>query len=238
VINMRRLIMVAVLACMHSVSAAAKESGALQVATRGPLGGFDLELLAVFGKAHGHPIRPLQGDGTTPDVISGVLDEAVDTTELAVTREVFPTRLVAVTARPQARIAAIETLRGRRIGVLRGSRAGTAVHDAKISGARLSEYTSLAAATEGLGSGELDAVLVELPEALLAQQANRRIELGVFLGARRSYVFAVPKAEGSVLRDLNEFLEGFRRTASWTAVVERHYGPRALEALARARLDE
>ena len=160
------------------------------------------------------------------------------TADLATSHEVFPSRLVAVTRRPHARVAAIEALRGSRVGVLRSSRAMAAVHDSKISGAEVSEYAGLQAALSALRDTTVDALLIELPEGLLALHDDALLELGVFLGTRRSYVYAVRSRDRALLAALNAYLQSLRSTPSWTAIVVRHFGPVTFEALSRAHLTD
>ena len=219
------------------------DRGPLRVVAEGPLNAFDAELLATFAKARNRPMQPVTGTAAavaagSADVATGLYADAVTTADLATTMEVFPSRLVVVTRRPNARAAAIEALRWSRIGVLRGSRAPAAVHDSKISGAEVSEHPNLLAALSALRAGTVASLVVELPEALLAQHDDAQLELGAFLGTRRSCVYAVRSRDRAFLAGLNAFLQSLRSTPSWTAIVARHYGPAAFEVLARAHLGD
>ncbi len=156
--------------------------------------------------------------------------------ELATTREVLPTRLVAVTRRPGARAAAIEMLRRLRIGILRGSRARPAVQAAKISGAELVEYGGLDQAGAALREGSVSVLLLELPDAFTARRSDGELEFGTFVGPKGSLVYGVAARDRILAVQLDRYLEGLRGTPSWSSLVARHYGPEALDLLVRAAL--
>jgi ABC-type amino acid transport substrate-binding protein len=213
----------------------------LRVASPGPLDAFDAELLTTFAKAQGRTVQPVTGLASSvvaggADVAVGLFADAVTPSDLEATREVLPSRLVAVSRRPQAIATSIESLRGARIGALRGSRAITAIHDSKISGAEVSEYASLEVALSALRDDRVAFLLLELKEALIAQHEQQQLELGVFLGTRRSCVYAVRSEDRALLAELNAYLQGLRKTPSWAAIVARHYGPGVFETIARAHL--
>ncbi|HVO11351.1 MAG TPA: transporter substrate-binding domain-containing protein [Vicinamibacteria bacterium] len=222
------------LACLRPIAAAADRSP-LRVTAEGRLSPFDLEVLSTFAKLHARQLQPVP-PGADADVIAGTFSDTVARPAFTVTREVFPSRLVALTRTPQPRIAAIEALRWSRVGVVRGSRAAAAVHDAKISGAELVEYRTAQAAAAALRSAEVASLLLELTDALAEQRTDAQLQMGVSLGTRRSWVYAVPSAQGSLVRELDDYLASLRRTPSWAAMIARHYGPHALETLSSAHL--
>ena len=229
------------IAAADAASADAGDGRPLRVVASGALDALDAELLATFAKTHGRRLLTVTGGPSAvtagdADVAAGLFAEDATPPALEATAEVFPSRLVAVSRRPGPPAASIESLRWARIGVLRGSRAPAAVHDAKVSGAEITEYRGLEAAVSALRAGTVAFLLVELPEALLGLRGDARLELGVFLGARRSRVYAVRGQDRDLRAALNGYLQGLRRTPSWAVLVSRHYGPAAFEALARAHL--
>jgi hypothetical protein len=119
----------------------ASPAAPLRVAARGATAEFDSAVLSVFGKLAERAIVATASGASSeaaprdPDVVAGFLAGDSRVGDLPVTVEVLPTRLVAVTRRPALKIAAVEALRWTRVGVLRGSRAPSAMRDAKVSGA-------------------------------------------------------------------------------------------------------
>lgn len=223
-------------------------AGPLRVVAAPAASGLEQELLAAFARTLGRPIETAPAPSAevaleavragSADVAAGVLAAQPGFGALAVSREVFPSRLVAVTRRPSASADAIEGLRGKTLGVLRGSRAPAAVHDAKISGAEIVEGADLAAALGDLREGKVAALLLELPEALAARRRDPALQLGVFLGTRQSLVCAVRPADRPLLGQLDQYLGSVRSTSSWAVIITRAFGPDALEVLSRARLGD
>lgn len=217
----------------------------LRVVFHGACSDLDREVLAAFARTSGRPVEavPAAGDplevvrAGRADVATGVLAETGRLESLASSREVLPTRLVAVTKLP-APAATVESLRWRRIGTLRGSRAPAAMRDAKLSGAEAVELGDLEAALGALGDGSVDALLLELPEALVARRRDGSLVLGAFLGTRRSLVYAARAEDRSVLAELDAHLASLRRTPSWAALLARSLSPDVLETLSRARLTD
>ena len=212
----------------------------LRVAADGALDPFDAEVLSTFARAQGLELR--QRSGSVAAVAKGEAELAVGqyadalATGLVATHEVFPSRLVAVTRSPASRAVAIEALRWSKVGALRGSRATLAVQESKISGAELTEYGTVAAALSGLRGGEVASLLLELPDALLARKEDPKLELGMFLGGRRSRVYASRPADKALLATLDEYLKSLRATASWPAILSRAFGSGTFEVISSARL--
>lgn len=238
-----RKILMSVLFVVTEVTAVGSSDGPMRVVAEERLSPFDAEVLATFAKSRSRSLQPVTGSaaavaGGGADVAAGLYADAVTNPDLAATREVFPSRLVAVTLRPSPRVAAIEALRKTRIGAVRGSRAPEALREAKVNGAEVIEYRSLDAALSALRGGTVASLVVELPEALLAKHDDGQLDLGVFLGTRRSCVYAVRSRDQALLAELNAYLQRLRATPSWMAIIVRHYGQSGLEALSRALLAE
>ncbi len=237
----RRFVLSAVAASLGLRATADAVAAPLRVAASDP-DPFDRDVLASFARTEGRTLEWMRGrddavERGSADVVAGeFLDRLPE--RLVATREVLPSRLVALTRRPAGRATAIESLRWSRIGVAVGSRAEGALRDSKVSGAEALAFDGIAQALSALRAGEVKALLWELPEALLARTRDRSLDLGVCLGARRSRIYAVGRGEPGLLRRLDAFLGTLRSTPSWAALVVRHYGPDALEVLARAHLTD
>ena len=236
------LLAAAVVPSALSATSAAPEPAPLRVTATGPVRPFDMELLSIFAKLHARAVIPIESPSRGPtaaiadgsaDLVAGVVTDSEDLGTLVLTSEVLPTRLVAVTRRPGARAASIEALRRTRIGALRGSRARAAVQAAKVTGAELIEYGSTGQASAALRDGALGALLLELPDAFAARQADSELEFGTFLGPKTSFVYAVAPRDQSLAGEFDRFLASIRRTPSWGALLGRSYGPEALEVLGR-----
>ncbi len=235
------LLAVALLPSALTSLSPAAEPPPLRVTATGQVSPFDLELLSIFARLHARSVISLDPSSRGPlaAVADGSADLAVvvladeDLGTLAVTGEVLPTRLVAVTRRPGIRAPSIEALRRARIGILHGSRARAAVQAAKISGAELVDYNNAGQAHAALRDGVLTALLLELPDAFAVRQTDTDLEFGTFVGPKASLVYAVAPRDQSLAQDFDRFLASIRRTPSWGALLARSYGPEALEVLGR-----
>jgi ABC-type amino acid transport substrate-binding protein len=151
------------------------------------------------------------------------------------TVEVFPTRNVVVTRKPHRTVATIEELRLERVGTIRGTSLAQIVAEARVPPKNVDDEINPLAFLEALRSGRVTAMVDGLEDALLLQQADRDIQLGLFLGSRESLAFAVRKESPELRRALDEYLSNFRRTSSWNRLLVTYFGESAIEVLRRAR---
>jgi hypothetical protein len=112
------------------------------------------------------------------------------------------------------------------------------VREAKLSGTEDVEFGTVDEALGALRVSDVSALVIELPDALRARTRDPQLEIGVFLGGRRSRVYVVNKGDRALRERLDSFLRSLRLTASWPSMVVRHYGASTFEILARAHLTD
>jgi ABC-type amino acid transport substrate-binding protein len=160
--------------------------------------------------------------------------DVADSTLIAST-EVVPSRIVVVTRRPQEPHRFLEDLRGKKIGVATGSAAVAITEAAKLHGLWPEAGAELEPA---LRQRRVDALLLDMHDALAAQRQDPELQLGVFVAPRLSVRFVL-RAEGAVLGPaIDQYLTGIRSSGSWGVLMSRHLGAQELEALGRAHLSE
>jgi ABC-type amino acid transport substrate-binding protein len=153
------------------------------------------------------------------------------------TVEVFRTRNVVITRKPSRVVTTLDELRQERVGTIRGTTLAQAVADARVPPRNVDDSIAPTAFGDVLRSGKVTAIVDGVEDALLLQQADPDIQLGLFLGAAESLAFAVRKNAPQLRQALDEYLSNFRRTPSWNRLLVKYFGGSALEVLRRARAE-
>lgn len=206
--------------------------------------GFDREVLEGFARLHrvGLSVVPR----TTPeaaiaavaegraDVTGGVLASEAAASPVDLSVEVLPSRYVVLTRRPQPPAAQASDLAGARVGLVRSAAGAATLHAAAIAPA---ETLSPADVVEALRSGRVSAVVLRVEQGVLAQRADRDLELGAMLGAPQSVCYAVARTDVALRRSLNEYLGNLRRSATWNRLLITYFKEGASRILKAARPD-
>lgn len=208
--------------------------------------GFEREILDAFARLKGMRVKlvPIaRWEALLPALVSGKGDLAAGGLSVTEARkdivdftvEVFPTRNVVVTRKPRRVVSTVEELRQERVGTIRGTTLAQVVADARVPPKNVDDGIVPTAFGEVLKSGRVTALVDGIEDALLLQQADPEVQLGLFLGAKESLAFAVRKDAPELRQALDEYLSNFRRTTSWNRLLVTYFGESAIEVLRRAR---
>jgi ABC-type amino acid transport substrate-binding protein len=146
--------------------------------------------------------------------------------------EFLPSRFVIVTRSPKPTLTYLEELRGKRLGAA-GPETVAAVEGAKL---RPVPQASTDQGLAGLTGGTLDAVVLDLFEALDLRRRDPRLQLGVIIGSRPPIRFAMRRGDPRRAA-LNAYLAQLRASSSWGMLLARHLGPSGLDLLGRAKVE-
>ena len=208
--------------------------------------GFDGEVLQGFTRLHKIKLELLpqpawdslipalqQGRG---DLIAGrfTMTEA-RRKQVAFTSEVFPTRNVVMTRKPNPVVRNLEDLRALQVGTIKGTSMAEAVVAAGVPKANVDDGFPPGGLPPALRSGQAAAVVLGVESAIAARRSDPDIQLGLFLGPPGSLAYAVTNQDAELLLKLNEYIENLRRTTSWNRLVVKYFGEAALEILRQAR---
>jgi ABC-type amino acid transport substrate-binding protein len=210
--------------------------------------GFDAEVIEAFAKLHKLAVEFVtvaSWDALVPalnekkgDLIAGRFSVTESRAKLvAFTHEVFPTRNVVFNLKPRAPVESLEQLRTEKLGVIRGSSMVEAARAAGLPGATLDDGIAPGAYGEALHAGRITAALWGIESAMALQHEDPAIQLGMFLGPPGSLAYAVRKDEPQLLASLNDFIDNFRRTSSWSRLVVKYFGVTAPTILKKARAE-
>ena len=206
--------------------------------------GFDVEILEGFAKLHALKLDLVpvsRWDGLIPSlrqakgdlIAGGFTDTESRRQQIDFTAEVFPTRSVVITRRPNAVVQSIEQLRSRRVGTIRGT-----FMEEELAAAGITNVDTSIATGElplALKSARIEAAVDGLEAALTARAKDPDLQCGIFLGRPSSLAYGVRKDDRALLAALNTYISNLRRTSTWSRLVVKYFGPSSLEILNKAR---
>lgn len=258
---MKSLLCVALAAALQGAPALAqdlpaiKQSGHLRVlAVAVPEGprfisgtpgeGFDGEILAGFARLHGLTLEMVTVDswdalipallkGKGDVIAGGFTDTAARRVQIDFTQEVFPTRDVVITRKPTPPITTIEQLKKVQVGVIKGTSMAEALSAAGVS--RVEATLAPGGVPAALREKKVAAAVDGLEAALVAAHHDPELQIGLFIGSAQSLAYGVRKDSAELLASLNEYLGNVRKSAAWSRMVVKYFGPSAPEILRRAR---
>ena len=184
--------------------------------------GFDYEVLEGFAKLRKSRLEvdfsatwdglvPALLEGRADLVAGGFSDTAARRQKIDFSSEVFPSRDVVVTRRPQPALTTVAELRPARVVTHRG--------------------TSM----DVLRAGKAQAGVLGLEVAMLARQRDPELQLGLFLGQPGSLAYGLRKGDTELKAALDGYLLNLRRSPTWGRLVVKYFGGSALEILKAAR---
>jgi membrane-bound lytic murein transglycosylase F len=175
----------------------------------------------------------VQGKGDL--VAGGVTDTPARRGQIDFTAEVFPSRNVILSYKPSPVITTLEQLRLVRVGTIRGSNLAASLAYAKIPKANIDDAVPATGFLATLRSRRVVALVDAVEDALILQQEDPNVQIGMFVGAPESLAFGVRK-EAPRLRDaLSEYVSNVRRTPTWNRLVVKYFGASAAEVLKKTR---
>jgi ABC-type amino acid transport substrate-binding protein len=210
----------------------------------GALPGFDVEILEGFARLHKLKVDvvPVSGwDGLVPalrrkegDLIAGGFS-ATDTRRRHIdfTVEVFPSRSVVMTRKPEPVVETIDDLKTRRVGTVKGTFMEEELAAAGI--ANVDRSIATGGLPAALRSGRIAAAVDGIEAALTAKAKDPAIELGVFLAEPTSLAYGVRKDDAELRQALDSYITNLRRTSTWSRLVVKYFGTAAPEILKKAR---
>ena len=154
---------------------------------------------------------------------------------VAFSAEVLPTRHVVLTRKPQPPIATLEALRATRVGVVTGTSWADAALTAGVSPSRTESYPTLGIVLDALKTKKVNATVISLVDATLAIRKDPELQTGLFLGTPGRACFGLRKGDVELKKALDEYLDGLRKAGTWSRLVVKYFGDRALSVLGRAK---
>jgi len=207
--------------------------------------GLEREMITAFARAHGLAIEVvkvesfdtiipalLEGRG---DVITGIIDTAPRRRQVAFTAETLPARHVAVTRAPAAAIGAETELRTLKVAVVTATSWEEAAIAAGVPDARRVGYPTAQQALDALRQGDVQAMVMSLPDFAHAQRSDPALQGGCFVGPAASAAWAVRPGDAALRQALDDYMRELRRSPSWSRMVLRYFSEGALRLVGQSR---
>jgi len=210
--------------------------------------GLEREILDGFARLHKLSIETLEvpsWSALVPALLDGrgdLIAGSVTVTEgrlkqIDFTQEVFPTRNVVVTRKPHAPVKTLAELRTLRVGTIRGTSLAEAVAAAAVPPAQVDDSFPSGGLPDGLRRGKIQAAVIGLEAAVLAQREDPDLQLGLFVGPRQRLAFGVRKIDKELTAALDTYIANVRKTPTWGRLVVKYFGNSALDVLKRAEIE-
>jgi ABC-type amino acid transport substrate-binding protein len=207
--------------------------------------GFDREIVESFARLNGMKLEviPLASfDELIPAllahkgdvIVGGYRDSETRRKSIAFTAEVFPNRMLIINRKPSPVVRTPEELRKQKVGATRGTATAEAVIAIGLPAANLDDGIPLGGYVEALRSGRVSAAVWSVERALLAQRDDPALQLGMQVGKPGSLAFGVRNEDTQLLAELNLHVERTRKSGTWSRLVVKYFGERALEILREA----
>jgi len=152
------------------------------------------------------------------------------------TAEAFPTRHVVLTRRPHRPVTTLEQFRAEKVGTVKGTSMAEAVAAAGVAPGNVEDLPT-GTLPAALKSGKVTAVVLGIENAIAAQREDPELELGVFVGPPGSLAYGVRKSDPRLREALDGYLGNLRKSATWSRLVVKYFGEKALEILTKARAE-
>lgn len=154
---------------------------------------------------------------------------------IAFSEEVFPTRNVVYSRKPESVIKSVDELKAAKVGTYKGTSMAEALLAAGVPATALDDSIELGGFAAALKAGRITAAVDGVEAALIARIADPELQIGMFLGAPESLAYGVRKEDAKLLGALNDYIGNLRKTQTWSRLVVKYFGESAPEILRRAR---
>ena len=205
--------------------------------------GFERELLKGFAELQRMKVEVVvleDFDALIPSLIAGKGDVIVSLNDtearrerIAFTVEVLPVHHVAASRKPQEPPRTLEELRSRRVAVVSGTTWADLAR-AHVPAGRILGFERMDEVMAALRKGSADTTVVAVSEYLWQRQRDPDLQAGVLVGPRHSAAWGLRKEDRALKAALDEYLGLMQRSASWSRLVVKYFGPDALAILDRA----
>jgi ABC-type amino acid transport substrate-binding protein len=142
---------------------------------------------------------------------------------------------VAVNRVPLKPIASDAELARLRVAVVTGTSWEDAAIAAGVPGDRRVGFATAQEALAALRQGDLEAMVMSLPDFAHAQRSDAELQAGSFVGPAASAAWAVRPGDVELRRALDAYIENLRRSPSWSQMVLRYFSEGALRLLGQSR---
>jgi glutamine transport system substrate-binding protein len=201
----------------------------------GSFTGFDVELMEAIGDEIG---REVEFQDTSFDTIfvnlgQGKFDAVASAATITPEREKtvdfsnpYYLSEQAILVKKGGEIDSVEGLKGTTVGVQKGT-TGQEFADENAEASEVRSFSTGPDAVNALNSGTVEAVVIDIPVAENAVEANDAIELSAAIPTEEEYGIAVKQGETELLEEVNDGLKSVEESGTYAQIYEKwfHHEP-------------
>lgn len=214
-------------------------------AFEGPRPGFEREVLEGFARQYKlrlevvavrnrHDRVPAlrRGEG---DIVVGLVVTPARQQLVEFSTQILPAPHVVVTLAPHRPVKTVGELRDERIGVLEGASWTGELAAAGVPSSRTVIYPDRTAAMKALRAGQVSATVMSLFNFVLIAKDVPGLQAGMRFGEDRRSAWALRKEDVELRKAIDAHLKMSQASMTWSRLVVKYFGERALEVLGRAQ---
>jgi polar amino acid transport system substrate-binding protein len=193
--------------------------------------GFDIELMEAVAENTGREaeFQDTSFDTIFRDLAQGKFEAVASATTITDEREEtvdftnpYYRSEQAILVKDGEPIASVEDLKGKTVGVQQGT-TGQEFSEEKAEAGEVRPYPQGPDAVAALQSGTVDAVVIDIPVAEKAVEAESGIEISAAIPTEEEYGFVVAQGDTELLEELNEGLEQAKEDGTYTKIYEKWF---------------
>jgi len=204
-------------------------------ASNGQITGFDISLIKLIAKKMGYDrveIKDMDFDSLIPALQAGKVDVVIAGMTITPEREKVVDFSIPYWEADQAvlvrkgsgiKVNSLDDLRGKTIGVEKGTTGAIYVKKHLGSSSKIKEYPTYVAAVEALLNGQVDVVVLDSP---VAKMFSKKYDVQVVYTIKTGehYGIAVKKGNTKLLEGINKALKEIMNSPEWDKLVEEYFG--------------
>lgn len=201
----------------------------------GEITGFDIDLIKMVAKKAGYDrveIKDMDFDSLIPALQTGKVDVVIAGMTITEKRKQVVDFSIpywkadqAVVVRKGSDIAvnSLDDLKGKSIGVEKGTTGAIYIKDHLGDQVTLKEYNSYVAALQALLNGQVDVLVIDSPVAnMFTNKYN--VKVVYTINTDEHYGIAVKKSNKELLDKINQALREIMNSPDWNKLVEKYFG--------------
>ncbi|WP_048810949.1 basic amino acid ABC transporter substrate-binding protein [Thermococcus gammatolerans] len=201
----------------------------------GNITGFDIELIKMVAKKAGYDkveIKDMDFDSLIPALQTGKVDVVIAGMTITEKRKQVvdfsipywkADQAVVVRKDSSITVSSLDDLKGKVIGVEKGTTGAIYIKDNLGDQVTLKEYNSYVAALQALLNGQVDVLVIDSP---VANMFTNKYDVKVVytINTNEHYGIAVKKGNKELLDKINKALQDIMNSPDWNKLVEKYFG--------------
>jgi len=201
----------------------------------GEITGFDIELIKMIAQKMGYDnveIKDMDFDSLIPALQAGKIDVVIAGMTITPEREKVvdfsipywkADQAVIVRKNSDITVSSIEDLKGKTIGVEKGTTGAIYVKDHLENSSTIREYPGYVEALQALLNGQVDVIVLDSP---VAEMFTKKYDVKIIytIQTNEHYGIAVKKGNKELLNKINKALNEIMNSSDWNNLISKYFG--------------